>query len=91
MVATDFDRTLVWEDTLLRPRTVEALRRTRDAGIEVIVVTGRMVQSVRRALEPLGYLDPVICYQGAVVADSDGTWLRHKPIRGGDAIPEVTP
>jgi Cof subfamily protein (haloacid dehalogenase superfamily) len=46
----------------------------------VIVVTGRMVQSVRRALAPAGLPDPVVCYQGAVVADSDGTWLRHEPI-----------
>jgi Cof subfamily protein (haloacid dehalogenase superfamily) len=46
----------------------------------VIVVTGRMVQSVRRALEPAGLHDPVICYQGAVVVDGDGTWLRHEPI-----------
>jgi Cof subfamily protein (haloacid dehalogenase superfamily) len=46
----------------------------------VIVVTGRMVQSVRRALEPAGLDDPVICYQGAVVVDGDGTWLRHEPI-----------
>jgi Cof subfamily protein (haloacid dehalogenase superfamily) len=47
----------------------------------VIVVTGRMVQSVRRALEPAALHDPVICYQGAVVVDGDGTWLRHEPIR----------
>jgi Cof subfamily protein (haloacid dehalogenase superfamily) len=46
----------------------------------VIVVTGRMVQSVRRALEPAGLHDPVICYQGAVVVDGDGAWLRHVPI-----------
>ena len=46
----------------------------------MIVVTGRMVRSVRRALEPAGLDDPVVCYQGAVVADSDGTWLRHEPI-----------
>jgi Cof subfamily protein (haloacid dehalogenase superfamily) len=46
----------------------------------VIVVTGRMVQSVRRALEPAGLHDPVICYQGAVVVDGEGTWLRHEPI-----------
>jgi Cof subfamily protein (haloacid dehalogenase superfamily) len=48
--------------------------------VHVIVVTGRMVQSVRRALEPAGLHDPVICYQGAVVVDGDGTWLRHEPI-----------
>ena len=46
----------------------------------MIVVTGRMVQSVRRALAPAGLDDPVICYQGAVVVDGDGTWLRHEPI-----------
>jgi Cof subfamily protein (haloacid dehalogenase superfamily) len=46
----------------------------------VIVVTGRMVQSVRRALEPAALHDPVICYQGAVVVDGDGTWLLHEPI-----------
>ena len=46
----------------------------------MIVVTGRMVRSVQRALEPAGLDDPLICYQGAVVVDGDGTWLRHTPI-----------
>jgi len=51
----------------------------------VIVVTGRMVQSVRQALAPAGVAAPVICYQGAVVADVDGTWLRHEPLPVEDA------
>jgi len=46
----------------------------------VVVVTGRMVQSVRQALEPAQLRAPVICYQGAVVADADGKWLRHEPL-----------
>ena len=61
-------------------RTIRALRAIEDAGIPVIVVTGRMVQSVRRALAPAGLHAPIICYQGAVVADADGTWLRHEPL-----------
>jgi Cof subfamily protein (haloacid dehalogenase superfamily) len=65
---------------VLRPRTLRALDATRDAGLHVIVVTGRMVQSLRRVLAPAGLTDPVICYQGAVVADADGQWLRHAPI-----------
>jgi hypothetical protein len=69
----------VW-DGVVQPRTVETLRRAEAAGLHVIVVTGRMVQSVRRFLEPVGLDEPVICYQGAVVADADGTWLRHEPI-----------
>ncbi len=80
MVATDFDRTLVWEDGELHARTLATLRRAEDAGLHVIVVTGRMVQSVRRALEPAQLGEPVICYQGAVVADGQGAWLRHVPI-----------
>ncbi len=70
----------MWEDGHLHERTLEALRATRAAGIDVIVVTGRMVQSVRRYLEPAHLNEPVICYQGAVVADADGHWLRHEPI-----------
>jgi Cof subfamily protein (haloacid dehalogenase superfamily) len=79
-VATDFDRTLVWEDGRLHERTIAALRAARDAGLHVIVVTGRMAQSLRRFLEPVGLHEPVICYQGAVVADGDWRWLRHEPI-----------
>jgi Cof subfamily protein (haloacid dehalogenase superfamily) len=79
-VATDFDRTLVWEDGAVHDRTVRALRRAEDAGLHVIVVTGRMMQSVRRALEPVGLQEPLVCYQGAVVADAEGRWLRHEPI-----------
>jgi Cof subfamily protein (haloacid dehalogenase superfamily) len=80
VVASDFDRTLVWTDTTLHERTIGAMRRAHDAGIPVIVVTGRMVKSVRRALEPAGVAAPVIAYQGAVVTDEEGRWLRHEPI-----------
>jgi Cof subfamily protein (haloacid dehalogenase superfamily) len=47
----------------------------------VIVVTGRMYQSVRRYLEQAELDDPVVCYQGALVADPvTGEFLRHVPI-----------
>ena len=65
---------------MLRPRTLAALSARAKEGLRVIVVTGRMVQSVRRVLEPAGLREPMICYQGAVVADADGRWLLHVPI-----------
>jgi Cof subfamily protein (haloacid dehalogenase superfamily) len=70
----------VWTDSTLHARTIRALRAAQDAGLHVVVVTGRMVKSVRQALAPAGLDAPVICYQGAVVADADGTWLRHEPL-----------
>ena len=55
--------------------------RAHAAGIRVIVVTGRMFRSVRPYLEEAGIDDPVVCYQGAVVADPvTGEFLRHEPI-----------
>jgi Cof subfamily protein (haloacid dehalogenase superfamily) len=81
VLACDLDRTLIWEDGVLRPRTRAALGRAREAGLRVIVVTGRMFRSVRPYLEEAGLEDPVVCYQGAVVADpASGRFLRHVPI-----------
>ena len=39
-----------------------------------------MVQSAQRVLEPARLDEPLVCYQGAVVVDADGTWLLHEPI-----------
>jgi Cof subfamily protein (haloacid dehalogenase superfamily) len=46
-----------------------------------VLVTGRMFQSVRRYALDAGLDDPVVCYQGAVVAEpTTGRWLLHQPI-----------
>jgi len=74
---------------VLRPRTLAALARAQDAGIRVIVVTGRMVQSLRRVLDPAGLHDPVVCYQGAAVVAADGEWLLHAPIERELAIDAI--
>jgi Cof subfamily protein (haloacid dehalogenase superfamily) len=72
---------LIGEDALLRPRTRAAIAATRAAGIHVVLVTGRMFQSVRRYALDAQLDDPVVCYQGAVVAEPvSGRWLRHEPI-----------
>jgi len=47
----------------------------------VILVTGRMFRSVRRYALEAGLGDPLVCYQGAVVADPvSGRFLRHVPM-----------
>jgi Cof subfamily protein (haloacid dehalogenase superfamily) len=63
---------------VLRPRTRAALAAARERGLHVIVVTGRMFQAVRPYLTGP---EPVVCYQGAVIADpATGEFLRHVPI-----------
>jgi len=80
-LACDLDRTLIAEDLVLRPRTRAAIAAAREAGIETVLVTGRMFRSLRPYAEEAGVRAPVVCYQGAVVADPrTGEFLRHVPI-----------
>ena len=63
---------------MLRPRTRDAIAAVLNIGTNVIVVTGRMFQATRPFLAEAGPDDPVVCYQGAVVADPvTGEFLRH--------------
>jgi Cof subfamily protein (haloacid dehalogenase superfamily) len=58
--------------------------------VHVIVVTGRMFRAVRPYVAEAGIDDPVICYQGAVVADPvTGRFLRHVPIPRLDALEAI--
>ena len=64
----------------MHPRTRAAVRAARDAGIPFVIVTGRMFRSVKRYLDELELDGLVVCYQGAVVADASGRFLRHVTI-----------
>jgi Cof subfamily protein (haloacid dehalogenase superfamily) len=79
--ACDLDRTLIGEDGVLRPRTIAALEAARDAGIHVVIATGRMFRSVLPYAEAAGIAAPLVCYQGAAVVDpKTRDWLLHEPI-----------
>jgi Cof subfamily protein (haloacid dehalogenase superfamily) len=81
VLACDLDRTLIAKDGMLPPRTEAAIRAARAQGIRVVIATGRMFVSVRPYVLQAGIDDPVVCYQGAVVAEpGTGRWLRHEPI-----------
>ncbi len=53
----------------------------REAGVPFVIATGRMYRSVLPYLRAAGGDEPVICYQGALVADpASGRFLLHEPI-----------
>lgn len=65
----------------------------RGAGIPFVVVTGRMFRAVKPYVDEFDLDEPVVCYQGAVVATASGEFLRHVPIPlelARDAIASVT-
>ena len=80
-VAMDLDRTILGESLELRPRLVSAVKAAAAAGIVPIVATGRMLRSSRPFALELGVTAPLICYQGALIADPvSGEWLEHRPM-----------
>ncbi len=80
-VAMDLDRTILPETLELRPRLIAAVKAIAAAGVVPIVATGRMLRSSRPFALQLGVTAPLICYQGALIADpQSGEWLRHEPM-----------
>jgi|BEDMetMinimDraft_2_1075160.scaffolds.fasta_scaffold00374_9 Cof subfamily protein (haloacid dehalogenase superfamily) len=80
LIAVDLDGTLVDQQLQLDPRDVEAAKLARSKGIRVIVATGRMFESALPFVNALGIDGPLVCYQGALVKDLDGTLLHFAPL-----------
>ena len=57
------------------------MRAAAAGGVQPIVATGRMLRSSRPFALELGVTAPLICYQGALIADPiSGEWLLHQPM-----------
>jgi len=81
LLALDLDGTLLAPLQPIRPAVVAAVRAVQARGVRATLVTGRMFASARRYIDELGLDGPVICYQGAVIADAaSGNFLREVPL-----------
>jgi len=84
LVACDLDGTLLDGEAAPVPGAGEVLAELVHAGALFAVITGRPLQAARRATAALG-VEPAVfaCYHGALVAEVDGTVLRHLPVPPG--------
>lgn len=69
MVATDLDGTIVRPDGSVSARTVEAFRRCGEAGVDVVLVTGRPPRWLAEVSRATGLWGVAVCANGAVVYD----------------------
>jgi Cof subfamily protein (haloacid dehalogenase superfamily) len=77
----DLDGTLVGPDLIVSPGNRSALRRAQQRGVFVTLATGRMLRSTLPFAHALSLSTPVICYQGAMVADAvTGEVLLHRTV-----------
>ena len=70
LIASDLDGTLLGPDERVSERTRLALRAAREAGIGLVLVTGRPPRWVHETAEQLELELPVICANGAIVYDA---------------------
>jgi Cof subfamily protein (haloacid dehalogenase superfamily) len=81
LVALDLDGTLLRSDMTVSDRTRTALRRARDAGADVVLVTARSPRSAREIASDLGLQGWAICASGATIYDLDaGRIADHRPL-----------
>ncbi|HYF91910.1 MAG TPA: HAD family hydrolase [Symbiobacteriaceae bacterium] len=84
LLAFDLDGTLVDEHSHMTDANRQAILAARQAGLEVILVTGRSWRGTKPVYDGLGLTGPAICYLGAlVVADGAGLVLSHHPLVPG--------
>ena len=69
LLAIDIDGTLVNSNDELTPATREALVRAGEAGIHVVLATGRRYSRTLHLVEPLGIDVPLVTASGALVKD----------------------
>ena len=69
LVASDIDGTILGHDGKISDRTVRAFHACRDAGVELVFVTGRPPRWLHPLQDQLGHAGTVICSNGAVVWD----------------------
>ncbi|GAC1304520.1 MAG: Cof-type HAD-IIB family hydrolase [Vulcanimicrobiaceae bacterium] len=70
LLALDLDGTVVEPREPVRPAVIAAVKRAIAAGVRVTIVTGRMYVGARPFAHALGLTGPIVCYQGAVIADA---------------------
>ncbi|GAC1392999.1 MAG: Cof-type HAD-IIB family hydrolase [Vulcanimicrobiaceae bacterium] len=78
LIALDLDGTLIDRDLTVRPRVRRAIAAALEQGVRGCIVTGRMFRAALPFARELGFVEPVICYQGAAIIDPNtDDVLRH--------------
>jgi Cof subfamily protein (haloacid dehalogenase superfamily) len=69
LIVTDLDDTLLRDDQTISDRSVATIRRATQRGITLAIATGRMFPSALPYARLLGLSGPILCCQGAQIAD----------------------
>jgi len=77
LLAIDIDGTLLTRDRVPHPDNIVAVRRATEAGIRVVLASGRVAASMREFSDQLGLDGAMICSNGGHVQGLGGVELLH--------------
>ena len=87
LLALDLDGTLVEPRKPVRAAVIDAVKKAIAAGVRATIVTGRMYVGAKPFAQVLDLDGPIVCYQGAVVADArSGRFEREVPLPNAIAL-----
>jgi Cof subfamily protein (haloacid dehalogenase superfamily) len=69
LIVTDLDDTLLRDDQTISERSKQTVKKALDKGIIVAIASGRMYSSALPYAKALGLTGPILCCQGAQIAD----------------------
>lgn len=82
LLALDLDGTLLGPGGVLTERNRRAVHAAREAGMRVVICTGRGLVECREYVRLIGQTDPVVVAGGAIIADpSNGRTLHRFPVK----------
>jgi Cof subfamily protein (haloacid dehalogenase superfamily) len=71
LVIADVDGTLVTQDKVLTPRSIEAVKQLREAGIAFSITSGRPPLGMKMLIDPLALSEPIAAFNGGVLVRPD--------------------
>lgn len=87
MIATDLDGTLLGAKSVLPEENVRALQRAMEAGVKVVLASGRMAEATMPIANAIGVNAPMVLFNGAMVYDPEsGRILRGRCIPRDTAV-----
>lgn len=72
MIALDLDRTTLAENGTIPERTVRALNKAGEMGVETVIATGRVLDALPKSLSELDHVKYYICSNGASIFEIKG-------------------
>lgn len=90
LLAIDLDGTLLDPSHKVSQRNIDAVRRARDAGITVLVCTGRGLGESIDAINAIEQTDPVVVAGGSIIADPTTGRTLHRFTLDQDVVHAAT-